>query len=98
MPCEKKLFVKINTSFKTKEWVIIIILKMYILGSNNTATIDLLYCNKSLLLIENLKKKKKSLKIRELSNLTEIFSDHSLINEFYNASVILSKNLQIFFL
>ena len=61
---------------------------------NIILTIDLSYCNKSLLKIE----KKKSPKIRESSDFNKICCDYLLLsNEFYNAYVILSKSKQIFF-
>ena len=59
-----------------------------IIGTNNMTTMHLSYCDKSLPMIEK--------KIRVLSNFYEIFSVHLSMNEFYYASVISSKNLQIF--
>ena len=47
---------------------------------------DILFCNKKLPSIE-----KKSPNIRELSDFDKIFIFNSLMNEFYNALVNLSK-------
>ena len=51
------------------------------------AATDLSYCSKIKIKIP---------KIRKIFDFNEIFSDHSLINEFYNVSVNLTKTLQIF--
>ena len=45
-------------------------------GNNNMTAMDLSFCNKTP-------------KIKELFNFNEIFSVHLLMNEFYNASIIL---------
>ena len=55
------------------------------------ATMDLYFCNKSLPLIE-----KKITKNQGIIRFWLIFSIYLLINEFYYASVVLSKNLLIF--
>ena len=64
---------------------------MFRLGTNNCNVIDIFYKTKSQALIE-----KNLPKIRELPNFDEIFSVNLSMNEFYNASVILFKNLLIF--
>ena len=62
----------------------------HIFGTNNMAAMDLSYCNNSQLLIE------KITKIKELSDFNEMFYVHLLMNEFYNARVILSKTWDFF--